>query len=205
RTPNEETYLFKKFARTDLATNNTDHQRPTDSAVFARAIAGKETITASMRDVANAPAILLIGNDPTERHPLLAWNIRNNVRLNSAKLYVVNSRAVKLRRQAARFVQLPAGREGRFVAFLNGDDASAGQLTGAGASNDALKQLRDELRAQKNPVIIFGSELQGGDIAALVKFGSALDAKFICLGDYANSRGAADMGLYPDLLPGYAA
>src|SRR5246127_3222773 len=28
-------------------------------------------------------------------------------------------------------------------------------------------------------------------------------AKFICLSDYANSRGAADMGLYPDLLPGY--
>jgi NADH-quinone oxidoreductase subunit G len=25
----------------------------------------------------------------------------------------------------------------------------------------------------------------------------------MCLGDYANSRGAADMGLYPDFLPGY--
>ena len=42
------------------------------------------------------------------------------------------------------------------------------------------------------------------DIASLVKFGSGIPgAKFICLGDYANSRGAADMGLYPDLLPGY--
>jgi NADH-quinone oxidoreductase subunit G len=30
-------------------------------------------------------------------------------------------------------------------------------------------------------------------------------AKFIALADYANSRGAADMGLYPDLLPGYHA
>jgi NADH-quinone oxidoreductase subunit G len=28
-------------------------------------------------------------------------------------------------------------------------------------------------------------------------------AKLICLSDYSNSRGAADMGLYPDLLPGY--
>ena len=37
-----------------------------------------------------------------------------------------------------------------------------------------------------------------------MKFGSGIPgAKFICLGDYANSRGAADMGLYPDLLPGY--
>jgi NADH-quinone oxidoreductase subunit G len=30
-------------------------------------------------------------------------------------------------------------------------------------------------------------------------------AQFICLADYSNSRGAADMGLYPDLLPGYHA
>ena len=39
-----------------------------------------------------------------------------------------------------------------------------------------------------------------------MKFGAGIPgAKFICLGDYANSRGAADMGLYPDLLPGYHA
>jgi NADH-quinone oxidoreductase subunit G len=158
-----------------------------------------------MRDVASAPAILLVGNDPTEQHPLLAWNIRTNVRLNNAKLFVVNSQSIKLRRQASTFVQVPEGRENRLVAFLNGDDAAAGSLTSAGVSNDLLKQLRDELRTQKNLVIIFGSELQGADIAALVKFGSGIGAKFICLGDYANSRGAADMGLYPDLLPGYVA
>ena len=29
------------------------------------------------------------------------------------------------------------------------------------------------------------------------------NAKFACLADYANSRGASDMGLLPDLLPGY--
>ncbi len=164
----------------------------------------KENATATMREVASASAILLIGNDPTERHPLLAWNIRTNVRLNQAKLFVVNAQPIKLRRQATRFVQVPAGREGKLVAFLNGDDAAAGSLTGASGSNDALKQLRDELQAQKNLVIIFGSELQGADIAALVKFGGS-SAKFICLGDYANSRGASDMGLYPDLLPGYVA
>src|SRR6266853_1924776 len=203
RTTNEENYLLQKFARTVRGTNNIDHHRTADFAGFARAIAGKENTTASLRDVASAPAILLIGNDPTERHPLLAWNIRTNVRLNNARLYVVNSQPIKLRRQAARFVQIPEGREGKLVAFLNGDDAAAGSLTSANASNDALKQLRDELKAQKDLVIIFGSELQGADVATLVKFGSASNARFICLGDYANSRGAADMGLYPDLLPGY--
>ena len=53
-------------------------------------------------------------------------------------------------------------------------------------------------------MIVFDSELRGNDVTALVDFGLAQGAKFLCLGDYANSRGAADMGLYPDLLPGYA-
>ena len=94
-----------------------DHHRTADFSGFARAVAGKENITATMRDVASAPAILLIGNDPTERHPLLAWNTRTNVRLNQAKLFVVNSQPIKMRRQATRFVQVPAGREGKLVAF----------------------------------------------------------------------------------------
>jgi NADH-quinone oxidoreductase subunit G len=205
RTTNEENYLLQKFARTVLRTNNLDHRRTADFAGFARALAGKENSTASMRDVFSAPAILLIGNDPTERHPLIAWNIRTNVRLNQAKLFVINSREIKLRRQAVAFLQIPEGREGTFVAFLNGDDASAGSLTSATVSNEALKKVRDELRAQKNMVILFGAELRAADIAALVKFGVAGGAKFVCLGDYANSRGAADMGLYPDLLPGYTA
>jgi NADH-quinone oxidoreductase subunit G len=204
RTTNEENYLLQKFARTVLGTNNIDHHRTADFASFARALAGKQNATASTRDLFTAPAILLIGNDPTEQHPLLAWNIRTNVRLNRAKLFIANSTEIKLRRQATAFLQIPEGREGKLVAFLNGDDAAAGSLTGANTSNDGLKQFREQLRAQKDLIIVFGSELSGADIPALVKFGAALGAKFICLGDYANSRGAADMGLYPDLLPGYA-
>src|SRR5947208_5757876 len=150
RTTNEENYLLQKFARTVLGTNNIDHHRTADFAAFARAIAGKKNATATMRDVSTAPAILLIGNDPTEQHPLLAWNIRTNVRLNHAKLFLANSQAIKLSRQASTFIQIPEGRENKLVAFLNGDDAAAGSLTSASVSNDALKQVRDQLKAQKD-------------------------------------------------------
>jgi NADH-quinone oxidoreductase subunit G len=69
-----------------------------------------------------------------------------------------------------------------------------------------LAAFRDQLRNEHNLVIVFGSEIRGDAIDSLVKFGAGIPgAKFICLGDYANSRGAADMGLYPDLLPGYHA
>jgi NADH-quinone oxidoreductase subunit G len=201
RTTNEESYLLSKFARTVLKTNNVDHHRTADFPAFAAAIRGKESATASMADVYSAPAILLIGNDPTEQHPLLAWQIRNNVRLHRAKLYVINAEPIKLRRQATSFMQIPAGAEAKVAAFLAGEDATADSL---GNTKDVWLGLRDKLRAEQNLVIIFGSQIRGKDIASLVSFGSAIPgAKLICLGDYANSRGAGDMGLYPDLLPGY--
>ena len=65
-TSNEENYLLQKFARLVLGTNNIDHHRTADFPAFASALAGKPNATASMRDIATAPAILLIGNDPTE-------------------------------------------------------------------------------------------------------------------------------------------
>src|ERR1022692_3959792 len=68
RTTNEENYLLQKFARTVLGTNNIDHHRTADFPAFASALAGQADATASMRDVFDAPAILLIGNNPTDQH-----------------------------------------------------------------------------------------------------------------------------------------
>src|SRR6476659_4116402 len=133
RTTNEESYLLSKFARVVLQTNNIDHHRTADLPAFAAALSGKPEATATMRDVSSAPAILLIGNDPTEQHPLLAYQIRNNVRLHRARLYVVNSREIKLTRQAAGFLQIPAGTEGQFAAFLGGDDFPAEGLSSGSA------------------------------------------------------------------------
>ena len=202
RTTNEESYLLQKFARIVLQTNNIDHHRTADFPAFASALAGKPESTASMRDVFNAPAMLLIGNNPTEQHPLLAWQIRNNVRLHRARLYLINSQDIKLRRQATSFLQIPEGTENNVASFLAGDDSA---IAAAGSdTRDALKALRDKLRTEQNLVIVLGSEIRGHDISSLIKFGSSIPrSKFICLGDYSNSRGAADMGLYPDLLPGY--
>jgi NADH-quinone oxidoreductase subunit G len=154
--------------------------------------------------VFNAPAMLLIGNDPTNQHPLLAWQIRNNVRLHRSRLYLINSAPIKLRRQAAAFGLIPPGTEENAVAFLAGDDSLLDSLVTPNTSRDAWTALRDKVRGEQNLVIAFGSELRGAQIQKLVAFASTLTgAKLICLSDYANSRGAADMGLYPDLLPGY--
>jgi NADH-quinone oxidoreductase subunit G len=204
RTTNEENYLLQKFARVLLRTNNIDHHRTADFPALTSALAGKPELTASMRDVFNAPAVLLIGNDPTEQHPLLAWQIRNNVRLHRARLYVINSQPIKLQRQAATFVQIPAASEGAVAAFLAGDDSALELIVSETTNRESWITLRDKLRTEPKLIIVFGSEIRGNDVTPVVKFASGIaGAKVICLSDYANSRGAADMGLYPDLLPGY--
>ena len=204
RTSNEENYLLSKFARTVLKTNNVDHHRTADYPAFAVALCGKPNLTASMRDVFNAPAVLLIGNDPTNQHPLLAWQIRNNARLHRARFYAINSQPIKLRRQATSFALIPAGGEAKAIAYLAGEDSALDALQTEGMSKEAWSGLRDKIKGEQNLVIAFGSELRGPDIRRLVSLASTLTgAKLVCLGDYANSRGAADMGLYPDLLPGY--
>jgi NADH-quinone oxidoreductase subunit G len=199
RTTNEENYLLQKFARTVLGTNNIDHHRTADFPAFAAALSGKENATATMRDVLNAPAILLIGNNPTDQHPLVAWNIRTAVRLHQARLYTINSEEIKLKRQSSVYATVPKGTEGRLLNFFAGDDSAA--AGSESKSREALATMRDKLRNEKDLVVIFGSELRAADIATLVN--TFPEAKFMCLADYANSRGAADMGLYPDLLPGY--
>jgi NADH-quinone oxidoreductase subunit G len=71
-------------------------------------------------------------------------------------------------------------------------------------NREALNGLRDNLKGEQGLIIIFGSEIRGVAVKSLIDFGLAQGSKFLCLGDYANSRGASDMGLYPDMLPGYA-
>ena len=204
RTTNEENYLLSKFARVVLKTNNVDHHRTADYPALASALHGKPGKTASMRDVLTAPAILLIGNDPTNQHPLLAWQIRTNVRLRQAKLYIINSLPIKLSRQAAGFGLLPQDAEANAVGFLAGNDSLLDALVSESTTREAWTALRETIRGEQNLVIVFGSEIRGRAVEQLASFaGTLTDAKLICLGDYANSRGASEMGLYPDLLPGY--
>jgi len=201
RTTNEEAYLLQKFARTVLGTNNIDHHRTADYVSFAQALAGTTGRTASLKDTHTAPAILIIGGDPTIQAPGTAWNIRTNVRNNRARLYIANTAEIKLRRQAKSFLHLSPFGYSALASYLGGDAASGNE---AAADTNALMTFREAIKAEENLLILIGSELRGKDLKKLIGFGLAIPgAKFALISDYANSRGAADMGLLPDLLPGY--
>jgi NADH-quinone oxidoreductase subunit G len=188
RTTNEENYLLQKFARTVLKTNNIDHQRTTGYAEFASALAGHADKTASLQDIASAGAVLLVGGDPTEEHPLLAWTLRTSVRQNRMRLYIANSKSIKLERQAKVVQGLPPAGYKDLAALLDMGDSELGKAV---AAEDSL-------------VMVLGDECRGQAMTYLIAWGLKRgNIRFALLGDHSNSRGAADMGVAPDMLPGY--
>jgi NADH-quinone oxidoreductase subunit G len=204
RNTNEEDYLLGRFTRTILGTNNLDHHRTADYSSLVHALTESQATDryAAMEDILHASTILLVGNDPTHQHPLTAYQIRQAVQRQGARLYVINHQEIKLRRQASLFVTVKPQGEAEAIRALAGIEIPSAELTAAGI--EALDSLRE--KRESDTVIIFGDEIQGAAIRELVRWGLALPGrtKFIALGDYANSRGAADMGVLPGTLAGYS-
>ncbi|MFZ0523110.1 MAG: NADH-quinone oxidoreductase subunit NuoG [Candidatus Acidiferrales bacterium] len=201
-TTNEENYLLNRFARATLGTNNIDHHRTADYAGLAAALGPRyKDSLATMDDVSTAQTILLIGNDVANQNPLVAWQIRTGVRHHGTRLYVINGQESKIHRKAAKLVLLPKGGERAALRWLTHGE---GQFDAS--TSEALVQLKTALEAEKDVLILFGADIQGSAIQDLVAFAARLggQTRFMALGDYSNSRGAADMGVLPDRLPGYA-
>ena len=201
RTTNEENYLLGRIARASIGTNNIDHHRSADYASLIAALGPKAAAAgATMTQLYEADAVLLIGDDPTQQSPLVAWQIRAAIRHRAARLYVINSKSIKLLRKAKGFAEVPTGGEAAAVRWLAGDGAHIDA-----AVAEKLGQLKSALAKESNVVIVFGAELTGTAVRDLVAYGSSLpgETRYIALGDYANSRGASDMALLPDMLPGY--
>ena len=205
RTANEENYLLQRFARSVLGTNNLDHHRTADFSSLVRALteASATDRHATIEEIGAASSILLIGNDPTHQHPLVAYQIRQAVRQHSARLYAVNSGEIKLHRQSRQYLQVKPRGEAEVVRALAGQATVAQDLCAGG--REAFTAFVQLLTRESDTVIIFGDEIQGQAISDLGRWGLTLPgrARFVALGDYANSRGAADMGLLPETLPGY--
>jgi NADH-quinone oxidoreductase subunit G len=201
RTTNEENYLLGRIARASIGTNNIDHHRTADYPGLIAALGEKAAAaSATMTQLYEADAVLLIGDDPTDQNPLVAWQIRSAIRHRDSRLYIINAKSIKLRRKAKEFVETARGGEPAAVRWLAFGDA---QLDAA--VFEKLSALKSALEKENNVVIVFGAELTGAAVRDLVQFGSTLpgQTRYIALGDYANSRGASDMGLTPHLLPGY--
>jgi NADH-quinone oxidoreductase subunit G len=183
-TTNEENYYLQKFARQCLGTNNIDHHRTGDVVTLVDSLSGTTGQLATTQDFYDRKAFLIIGADLAIQQPFLSFQIRANKRHHDAKIFVVTPAPVREDEYAVKSVRKSAG-----------------------AELEALAELREALAAQPDLVILFNDSIKGAAIRDLVAFGQSLGipVKYCPLVDYSNSRGAIDMGLVPELLPGYQA
>jgi len=182
RTSNEENFFLQKFARQVLGTNNIDHHRSGDLPALLHSVSGRPDALATTSDVYERKAILIVGSDLSQEQPFLAWQVRANVRHHDAHVYTVTQGPVREDKVAVRAVRCLPGEEGKGV-----------------------ESLRDQLKSEPELVILFGASVKGDAVGQLVSFADSLGipVKYVALLDYSNSRGAVDMGLLPDLGPGY--
>ncbi|MDP9170498.1 MAG: NADH-quinone oxidoreductase subunit NuoG, partial [Acidobacteriota bacterium] len=183
-TSNEENFYLQKFARQGLGTNNIDHHRTGDVTTLVDALSGTTGQLATTADLYERKAFLIIGADLAIEQPLLSFQIRANFRHHAAHIYTVTAKEVREENYGTKALRVAAG----------------GEL-------EALPQLREALAAESELVILFNDSVKGEGVRKLVEFGQSLGiaVKYCALLDYSNSRGAIDMGLVPELLPGYRA
>ena len=183
RTTNEENFYLQKFARQGLGTNHIDHHRSGDVVTLLDAVSGRPDALATMAEVYTTKAALVIGSDLAQQHPLIAFQFRANWRHHNAAVYTVTQGPVREDKYSVKGLRAQTAAEMLALA----------------------ESLREDLKKSENLVIVYGDAIKGGDVRKLVAFGDSLGipVKYIALVDYSNSRGASDMGLVPELLPGY--
>ena len=115
---NEEAYLFQKFIRTGLGTNNVDHCTRLCHASSVAALMetiGSGAVTAPFSEALNSDVLLVIGANPAENHPVAATFFKNAVD-NGTALIVVDPRGQVLKNHCKHMVRNKPGTD---VALLN--------------------------------------------------------------------------------------
>lgn len=219
RTTNEANYLFQRFLRAVVGTNNIDYigRPPEDVRPFI-----------PLPEIEKADVLFLIGVNPSERAPIVELFLNEAARRYGAELIVADPRRIKL----ARSAQWLAVRPGAEVALLNGlahliiarKEKVGATLPGmenlkewvaeftpekaaewSGVSEEALVQAARAMSEARNPLSFYGPSIAKDrpKRAALVNLarliGSGEPYHLACDN---NALGALDMGIAPHLLPG---
>lgn len=111
RCTNEENYLFQKFMRAAVGTNNVDHcARLCHSSTVAglATTLGSGAMTNPIRDVLEADVIFVTGSNTTVAHPVMGMMIRQ-AKQAGKKLIVADPKKIQLAEIADLYLQIKPG------------------------------------------------------------------------------------------------
>jgi NADH-quinone oxidoreductase subunit G len=204
---NEEGFLVQRLVRDALGSPHID-SRPSrgPTADVLRRLA-EPNVSAKVRDIDEAEAILVLGTDPLHSSPILDLRVRKAIRRNGAKLLVATERPTALDGGAeAVFRYAPHGA----TSFLIG---LAGALrTGDGEAPE--REIADVLRDAESVIVLWGERIGREDsatvkalldVAATLGLAGKDDSGLLEIPDTANARGLREAGCLPDAGPGLSA
>ena len=109
---NEDNYIFQKFIRGVIGTNNIDHcSRLCHAASVAglQIAIGSSAMSNSIAEMKDLEVLLVTGSNTTETHPVISTFLREAIVKNNAKLIVIDPRQIEMTQFAAHYLQLNPG------------------------------------------------------------------------------------------------
>jgi NADH-quinone oxidoreductase subunit G len=205
---NEEGYLVQRIMREALGAPHVDSRlaRGPDRGLILRL--ADPAISARVRDIDSADAVLVVGTDPLHSSPILDLRIRKAIRRSGTRLAVATDRPTALDGGAEAIARYRPFEAGEFLSAL----LSALRDE---AENDAAP-VAEVLRGAESVVIVWGERIgregigpEGGDaIRALLEVSAALDlatkdgSGLLEVPELTNARGLREAGCLPDAGPG---
>jgi len=231
RCTNEDNYIFQKFMRVTLGTNNIDSTARTGYAgaqSFIENIFGQGATANIISGLSNSDSVLVIGGDPTSVNPILGLQIRSCSRKEGNILTVGNIRGLKnfnpkvlnpkiftetillegLVSELKKKKGLPASNQRLEAKFKDINISLEEAVKTCGISEKDFTNFVNILSASSTPALVIGKEIvqsNGGSYKLLLlsAINYLINGRIYLLSERANEQGLLDMGCAPDLLPGY--
>jgi NADH-quinone oxidoreductase subunit G len=199
RGTNEDAYVWARFAKGVLGTDNVDAQL--GDGLPAEVVLGLPGAT--IADLDHARAVVLVAPDLREELPVLHLRVRRAAVDLGVPVIEIAPRATGLTRDVTAVLRHAPGEAGamadQFARALAGD----GTASGSGSIEKAVSALDGR---DGDIVVVLGRQSLAESPESVVQAASALAAlpgvKFLSALRRGNVRGALDLGLTPGFLPG---
>jgi len=200
---NEEGYLVQRILREALGSPHVESRTSRGPSRNTLLRLAQPELSARVRDLDSADAILVVGSDPLQSSPILDLRIRKAMRRNGARLAIATDRPTPLDGGAEAATRYAPGGATLFLSELAaclrlGDEGSAAPVA-------------DLMRDAEKVVIVWGERIgrEGEDATTtLLDVAAALDlagkdgSGLLEIPDLANARGLREAGCLPDAGPG---
>jgi NADH-quinone oxidoreductase subunit G len=210
---NEEGYLVQRIMREALESPHIDSRPSRGPGREALVRLAQPEISAKVRDIDSADAILVIGTEPLHSSPILDLRIRKAVRRNGAKLAVATEGPTTLDGGAVAVARYAPGGATQFLrdlaAALRADGTETDEIDRSASRRPA--EVAEALVGAGSVVVLWGDRIarEGeGATTALLDLAAALglagkDASGLLeVPGFTNARGLREAGCLPDAGPG---